>query len=73
MKYRIFIIIFIFLISCTNSSLQRNNPDYVPYKSSGFALIYNADLHKKEKFHKKISSNDLVAGHNILKKIQLLK
>ena len=54
MKYRIFIIIFIFLISCTNSSLQRNNPNYVPYKSSGFALIYNADLHKKKSFIKRL-------------------
>ena len=73
MKYSIFIIIFIFVTSCTNSSVQRNNPDYVPYKSSGFALIYNADLHKKEKFHKKINSNDLVAGHNILKKNSIIK
>ncbi len=73
MKYSIFIIIFIFVISCTNSSVQRNNQDYVPYKSSGFALIYNADLHKKEKFHKKISSNDLVAGHNTLKKNSIIK
>ena len=73
MKYSIFIIIFIFVISCTNSPVQRNNTDYVPYKSSGFALIYNADLHKKKKFHKKFNSNDLIAGHNILKKNSIIK
>ncbi len=73
MKYSILIIILIFVTSCTNYNVQRNNSDYVPYKSSGFALIYNADLHEKEKFYKKINDNDLVVGHNILKKNSIIK
>ena len=52
MKYNFLVLMFIFVVSCKNIPSSKPNLDYVPYKNSGFALIYNPDLHKNEKFYK---------------------
>jgi hypothetical protein len=73
MRYNILLLIFIFVVSCKNIPSSKPNSDYVPYKNSGFALIYNPDLHKNEKFYKKINNENMEIGHNILKKNSILK
>ena len=73
MKYNILLLIFIFIASCTNKPLSKSSSNYVPYKNSGFALIYNPDSHKNEKFYKKINNENMEIGHNILKKNSILK
>ena len=73
MKYNILLLIFIFIASCTNKPLSKSSSNYVPYKNSGFALIYNLNSHKNEKFYKKINNENMEIGHNILKKNSILK
>ena len=72
MKFNILILLSIFVISCTGSTITQNKSEYIPYKSSGFALIYNPNLHQNEKFYKKIDNENLEIGHNILKKNSIL-
>ena len=72
MKFNILILLSIFVISCTGSTITQNKSQYIPYKSSGFALIYNPNLHQNEKFYKKIDNENLEIGHNILKKNSIL-
>ena len=73
MKFNILALIFIFLSSCTTTTISKNKANYVPYKNSGFALIYNPYLHENEKFYKKIDNDKLEIGHNILKKNSIIK
>ena len=73
MKFSILLFVFIFVISCTNSPIQKNKFDYIPYKSSGFALIKNSNLHQNEKFYKKINNDNFEVAHNILAKNSILK
>ena len=73
MKYSILSLILIFLVSCTNSSIKKNKSNYIPYKSSGFALIYNSNLHQNEKFYKKINNDKFEIAHNLLPKNSILK
>jgi len=72
MKYKFLVLIFIFIISCNKSNIQKSKSNYVPYKSTGFALIYNDELHKNEKFYKKINNDQYEIGHNILKKNSII-
>ena len=73
MKYSILLFIFIFLVSCTNSAVKKNKSDYIPYKSSGFALVLNSNLHQNEKFYKKINNDSFEIAHNLLSKNSILK
>ena len=73
MKYSILSLVLIFLISCTNSSIKKNKSNYISYKSSGFALVYNSNLHQNEKFYKKINNDKFEIAHNLLPKNSILK
>ena len=73
MKYSILSLILILLISCTNSPIRKNKSNYIPYKSSGFALVYKSNLHQNEKFYKKINNDKFEIGHNLLPKNSIIK
>ena len=73
MKYSILSLILILLISCTNSPIRKNKSNYIPYKSSGFALVLNSNLHQNEKFYKKINNDSFEIAHNLLSKDSILK
>ena len=73
MKYSILLFTFIFLVSCNNSPVKKNKTDYIPYKSSGFALILDSNLYQNENFYKKVNNDNFEIAHNILKKNSILK
>lgn len=69
MKFNILVLIFIFVSSCTTTTISKNKANYVPYKNSGFALIYNDDL----KNVKKLEDRSLSIYHRSLKKRSTVK
>ena len=77
MNYKsLFIIIFIFLVSCEQNSLDRNivNQEMLTkYKNSGFALVYDPILKKEKKITKKIDNRSLLIFHKNLKKNSFVK
>ena len=77
MNYKsLFIIIFIFLVSCEQNNLDRNivNQEMLTkYKNSGFALVYDPILKKEKKITKKIDNRSLLIFHKNLKKNSFVK
>ena len=77
MNYKsLFIIIFIFLVSCEQNSLDRNivNQEMLTkYKNSGFTLVYDPILKKEKKVTKKIDNRSLLIFHKNLKKNSFVK
>ena len=77
MNYKsLFIIIFIFLVSCEQNSLDRNivNQEMLTkYKNSGFTLVYDPILKKEKKITKKIDNRSLLIFHKNLKKNSFVK
>ena len=77
MNYKsLFIIIFIFLVSCEQNSLDRNivNQEMLTkYKNSGFTLVYDPILKKEKKITKKIDNKSLLIFHKNLKKNSFVK
>ena len=73
MKYSFLLFTFIFLVSCNNSPVKKNKTDYIPYKSSGFALILDSNLYQNENFYKKVNNDNFEIAHNFLKKNSILK
>ena len=77
MNYKsLFIIIFIFLVSCEQNSLDRNivNQEILTkYKNSGFTLVYDPILKKEKKITKKIDNRSLLIFHKNLKKNSFVK
>ena len=71
MRYKLILIFFIFLQSCTNNYLSSEYKQL--YSSSGFAYIYN-DVDFKEKIIKGKLSNDIPQiSHQYLKTGTLIK
>ena len=50
MKFSLIFLILIFISSCSNGLVNKNNRD--PFTSSGFALIYNDDDFKNTPLNK---------------------
>ena len=78
MNYRIFIIVsFIFFVTgCEQNILNKNvvnKEKFLKYKNSGFALVYDNILNKKEKISKKIDNRALFIFHKNLKKNSFVK
>jgi hypothetical protein len=78
MNYKILIIIIFcfFLTSCNEYVLDKNTVNSKPlfkYKNSGFALVYNNELHNEKKISKRINSRSLLIFHKSLKKNSFVK
>ncbi len=70
MKFKYFFI-FLFIVSCTTTSTV--NYKKPRYSAEGFAYIYSNDDIEKNIIKKKIDPNDLIVGHNDLRRGLLLK
>ena len=70
MHYKIiFIIYFIFIISCTDKSSEINySKNFESYSNKGFALVYDDELYKKKFINKKLNDRSLLVFNNVLNK-----
>ena len=72
MNYKIFIIIFLFLHSCTTNSINKSQKKVIIqseiYSNKGFTLLFNEDLNKKKLINKKIEERSLIIFQKKLKK-----
>jgi len=72
MNYKIFILLILFTVSCTNQNLGKkkvsNNVIFHKYSNNGFTLIYSDDLFKKKIINKKLNDRDLLVFQKNLKK-----
>jgi len=77
MNYKnLFIIFFIFLISCDRYNYDKNisNQKSLPkYKNTGFTLVYDKILKDSKKITKKIDNRSLLIFHKRLKKNSFVK
>ena len=77
MNYKIYLILFSFLIlvSCKYDS-KNNSVQFSPekkYKNSGFTLVYDDDLKKEKKITKKLDNRSLLIFHKSLSKGSFVK
>ena len=49
MKFKNLIII-LFLFSCATGSVNKENPNYIPYTTKGFVMIFDEMDYKKKKY-----------------------
>ena len=72
MNYKILILIFLFIYSCTANTVNKNkletNVQTEFFSNKGFALIFNDDLKKKKLISKKIDNRSLIIFQKNLKK-----
>ena len=73
MNYKVlFIISFVFFFAgCEQNNLNKNliNQEIMTrYKNTGFALVYENELHKEKKITKNIDNRALLIFHKSLKK-----
>ncbi len=71
MNYKYFLLIFIFLYSCTTIDTNESQKDIIPsdtFSNKGFALLFNEDLKKKKLISKNIEERSLIIFQNRLKK-----
>ena len=77
MNYKILIIIFLFLYSCTSNESIKFPKDSIKisdaFSNKGFTLIYNDDLKKKKIVSKKIDERSLIIFQRNLKKDTVVK
>ena len=71
MNYRIFILIFLFLFSCTTNNINKVQKKIIIkseiYSNKGFTLLFNEDLKKKKLINKKIEDRSLTIFQKNLK------
>ena len=67
MRFR-FLLIILFITSCTSNNISQKSKNYLPYSAKGFALIYTDNDADKNIISKKIDQEIFIAGHNTLKK-----
>ena len=68
--------IFLFLLNCTNETLNKNKPNISlvnAYANKGFALVYSERLYDQKIISKKIDERSLVIFHKNLKTNTLVK
>ena len=72
MNYKYFIVIFIFLYSCTTTDFNNTKKDEIipseVYSNKGFTLLYSEDLKKQKLINKKIEERSLIVFQKNLKK-----
>ena len=71
MNYKIFILILIFLHSCTTINNNAEKSKIIPseiYSNKGFTLLFSEDLKKKKLINKKIDERSLIIFQKNLKK-----
>lgn len=77
MNYKIFILLILFTVSCTNQNLGKkkvsNNVIFHKYSNNGFTLIYSDDLFKKKIINKKLNDRDLLVFQKNLNKDTIVK
>ena len=74
MRYRIFILIFLFLYSCnTNQVSKKKIIQSEIYLNKGFTLLYKDDLKEKKIINKKIEERSLIIFQKNLKKDTTVK
>lgn len=71
MKFSLIFLILIFISSCSNGLVNKNNRD--PFTSSGFALIYNDDDFKNKIISRKLNNDLLEVGHYKIKRNSIVK
>ena len=71
MKFKIIFII-LFLHSCSAGSLQQNKSTFIPYTSTGFALIYEEKDYTNKIVSRKLNQDELQVAHNKLKANSIL-
>ena len=64
MKFN-FLILFIFLFSCTTNYTKSSNK--IPYNSKGFAYVYNQGDFEKKIIKNKLNNNQFIVSHQNLK------
>ncbi len=76
MNYKILLVFFIFLYSCTSVGVNKsNNVQNITskYSNKGFALVYKNDFNKKKIISKKIDERSLIIFQRNLKKNTAVK
>ena len=72
MNYKYFIIIFIFLYSCTTTDFNNTKKDKIipseVYTNKGFTLLFTEDLKKQKLINKKIDERSLIIFQKNIKK-----
>ena len=72
MNYKIFILIFLFMYSCTTNNINKSQKKIVIeteiYSNKGFALLFTEDLKKNKIVSKKIDNRSLIIYQMNLKK-----
>ena len=71
MNYKLFIIFFLFVYSCTTNNInktQKSAIQYEIYSNKGFALLFNEGLKNKKIVNKKIDERSLIIFQKNLKK-----
>jgi len=72
MNYKVFILILIFLNSCTTNNISKTQDEEVIlseiYSNKGFALLFSENLKKKKLINKKIDERSLIIFQKNLKK-----
>ena len=76
MNYKTIIFFFLFLYSCTTTSVDKKKHDIIPveiFSNKGFALLYDDNLKNKKIISKKIDERSLVIFQRNLKKNTTVK
>ncbi len=72
MNYKIFIVFFLFIYSCTTSNIHKSQKKEIIqseiYSNKGFTLLFNEDLKKKKLINNKIDERSLIVFQKNLKK-----
>ena len=72
MNYKIYILILLFIYSCTTNNINKSKKkDIIQskiYSNKGFALLFNEDLKKNKLINKKIEERSLIIFQKKLKK-----
>ena len=72
MNYKIFIVIFLFIYSCTTNNVNESQNKVIiqseTYSNKGFTLLFNEDLKKQKLINKKIEERSLIVFQKNLKK-----
>ena len=71
MKYRIIILIFVFVSSCKTVTIIDDEKIF--FSSSGFAYIYNDEDYRLKKISKKFKNHEFMVAHSTLKPGTILK
>ena len=67
MKFKNLIII-LFLFSCAPGSINKENPNYIPYTAKGFVMIFDEIDYKEKKISVKLNNEEFQIAHNTIKK-----